>query len=305
MKQLLSRAVVCQYRGGGHCTKTTKDTSELCHHHRRNNLQHSTSADSAPKLRLAEATMRIRTGDQAAVNGKTVLDWMPVVHRSANVVAVERGTASTVTDTVIWNDTQYTLEQHVPAVYNAHGLSYPIIKDGTTLKAKFPENASETERSTIVAQAYTTRNHTAFRLFKSQGMFDGLGERYDDKAEVLVQLPLNEDRSLSVSYSSPDNDTIKVRMHSVNSEGKDQTETYTVSIKQFSLTSAGTLMPNNEVDMPGTLTVDGNAYPVPEALSNQRAQFFHNLTEALNVIDTYSCTGSDDALYLPVGWMER
>lgn len=249
--------------------------------------------------------MRIRTGDAAALRGKTVLDWMPVVHRDHEKVGVQRGAASTETDTVVWNDTQYTLPDRVPALYGTEEVSYPIMKDGTWLYARFPENSSEGQRLVMVAQAYATRNQTAYRLFKSQGMFDGLGERYDDKAEVLVQLPLNEDPSLHVNYSSPDNNTIKVRLHSVNAEGKDQTETYTVSIKQFTLTANGVIAANNEVDMPGTLTVDGNTYPVPEALSNQRAQFFHNLTEALNVIDTYSCIGNDDALYLPVGWMER
>ena len=305
MKQLLSRAVACQYRGGGHCSKTTKDTSELCHHHRRNNLQHSTTPDSAPKLRLHEATMRMRSGDEAALRGKTVLDWMPTVHRNGEQVGVRNGTSSRAADTVVWNDTQFSLEEAVPAVYNGQGLSYPIVKSGTWLYGRFPEGSDESVRSVMVAQAYATRNNTAARLFQMQGMFDGLAERYDDKAEVLVQLPLSEDPSLNISYSSVDGNTVKVRMRSTNSEGKDQTETYTVSIKQFSMVNTDMLAPNNEMDMPGTLTVDGQNYPVPEALSNQRAQFFHNLTEALNVIDTYSVTGPDGAMYLPVGWMER
>lgn len=305
MKQLLSRAVTCQYRGGGHCAKTTKDTSELCHHHRRNNLQHSTSADSAPKLRLHEATQRIRTGDEAARRGKTVLDWMPRVHRDHEKVGVEYGAAPSEVDTIVWNDTQYTLQQHMPSLYNLPNLSYQIVKDGTWLYAKFPDNATHEEKAVITANAYAARNQTAFRLFKVQGMFDGLGERYDDKAEVLVQLPLNEDPSLRISYSSVDGNEVKVRVSSTNAEGKEQTETYMVSIKQYALNNRGVFLPNNEMDMPGTLTVDGNSYPVPEALSNQRAGFFHNLTEALNVIDTYSVTGNDGALYLPVGWMER
>ena len=305
MKPLLSRAVTCQYRGGGHCSKTTKDTSELCHHHRRNNLQHSTSADSAPKLRLHEATQRMMTGDAAAIHGKTVLDWMPAVHRNNEMVGVQRGAHSNTVDEIVWNDTRYTLEDNVYAVYAQPGLSYQIVKEGTWLYAKFPENADRNHEAQMVAQAYATRNNSAYRLFKAQGMFDGLGERYDDKAEVLVQLPLNEDPSLHISYSSVDGNEVKVRIASTNSEGKDQVETYTVSIKQFSLRKNGVMVPNNELDMPGKLTVDGNDYPVPEALSNQRALFFHNLTEALNVIDSYSSHGEDGALYLPVGWMER
>lgn len=305
MKHLLSRAVTCQYRGGGHCAKSTKDSSELCHHHRRNNLQHSSSTDSAPKLRLHEATQRMMTGDTAALNGKTVLDWMPAVHRNSEQVGVQRGAHSNAVDTIIWNDTEYTLEEHTPNVYNAPGLSYQIIKDGTWLYAKFPDNASEAEKSVITAHAYATRNNTTRRLFQARGMFDGLGERYDDKAEVLVQLPLNEDPTLLVNYSSPNPNEVKVRIATLNSEGKTQTETYTVSIKQFNLRKNGVLVPNNEMDMPGKLTVDGIDYPVPEALSNQRAMLFHNLTEALNVIDSNSATGDDGALYLPVGWMER
>lgn len=305
MKPLLSRAVTCQYRGGGQCTKTTKDTSELCHHHRRNNLQHSSSVDSAPKLRLHEATRRMMTGDAAAVHGKTVLDWMPAVHRDEEKVGVQRGAHSKEVDEVIWNDTHFTLEDNTYAVYDQMGLSYQIVKEKTWLYAKFPDNASGTEKNMIVAQAYETRNNTARRLFQAQGMFDGLGERYDDKAEVLVQLPLNDDPSLHISYSSVDGNEVKVRIASTNAEGKDQVETYTASIKQYSLRKNGVIVPNNEMDMPGKLTVDGTSYPVPEALSNQRAMFFHNLTEALNVIDSYSANGEDGALYLPVGWMER
>lgn len=305
MKQLLSRAVACQYRGGGYCSKTTKDTSELCHHHRRNNLQHSSTPNSAPKLRLHEATQRLRLGDEAAMRGKTVLDYMPTVHRNGEQVGVRNGTSTRTTDTVVWNDTSFTLEEAVPELYAGQGITYPIIKSGTWLYAKFPEGSDESVRSVMVAQAYATRNQTAARLFNTQGMFEGLAERYDDKPEILVQLPLNEDPSVNVSYSSTDGNVVKVRMRSMNSEGKEQTETYTVSIKRFSMVNTDMLVPNNEMDMPGTLTVDGQTYPVPEALSNQRAQFFHNLTEALNVIDTYSVVGPDGAMYLPVGWMER
>lgn len=305
MKHLLSRAVTCQYRGGGHCAKATKDSSELCHHHRRNNLQHSSTSDSAPKLRLQEATQRMMTGDTAALNGKTVLDWMPAVHRNSEQVGVQRGAHSNAVDEIIWNDTKTTLEEHAPVTYNAPGLSYEIVKDGTWIYAKFPDNATETQKNVITAHAYATRNNTAKRLFQARGMFDGLGERYDDKAEVLVQLPLNEDPSLLVNYSSPNPGEVKVRIMTTNSEGKQQTETYTASIKQFNIRKNGVLVPNNEMDMPGKLTVDGQDYPVPEALSNQRAMLFHNLTEALNVIDSYSSTGDDGALYLPVGWMER
>lgn len=301
-----SRAVTCQYKGGGHCSLTTKDSSELCHHHRRNSLQHTSGPGSAPKLRLLEATKKLVNGDTAALNSKVVLDHMPRVHKAADHVYITMGAAATLPeDTIIWNGYPKTLTEGITHAEQTTDGTLHLLKDGSTIRARYENSTNPDTEFLLLSQAYIARAHSAQRLFAAQGMFDGLAERYDDKAEVLVQLPLNDDPSISVAYTSVNDSEVKVRISSLADDGTTQTETYSVFTSRYTVEDGDTIAPNNEVMMPGRIHHNGTTADVPEARSNQRAQLFHNITEALNVIDTYSVNGEDGALYLPVGWMER
>lgn len=221
-----SRAVTCQYKGGGHCSLTTKDSSELCHHHRRNSLQHIAAPGGAPKLRLHEATKRLINGDTAAINSKIVLDYMPRVQRAADHVSVSNGTARSLeSDDIIWDDHTVTITNNGTYVEATERGALQIRKDGATVRARYAENMDNDAASELLSQAYNTRAHAARRLFEAQGMFDGLGERYDDKAEVLVQLPLNDDPNINVSYTSVNNGEVKLRINSKADDGTTQTST--------------------------------------------------------------------------------
>jgi hypothetical protein len=301
-----SRAVTCQYKGGGHCSLSTKDSSELCHHHRRNSLQHTSGPGGAPKLRLLEATKKLVNGDTAAINSKVVLDHMPRVHRASDHVYVTMAAAATLPqDAIIWDGRTITLTEGQTHSEDTPNGILQLLKDGSTIRARYENPTHPDAHFELLSHAYTTRAQSARRLFAAQGMFDGLAERYDDKAEVLVQLPLNDNPDITVGYTSVSDGEVKVRITSRTADGTDQTETYSVFTSRFTVEDGDTVAPNNEVQMPGRVHHNGTSTDVPEAQSNQRAQLFHNITEALNVIDTYSITGTDGALYIPVGWMER
>lgn len=303
MRGVLSRAVACKYSGGNHCNKRTKDASELCHHHRRNNYQHS--GGTAANMRLAAATQLIVSGDEAAVRGAAVLDQMPVAHQFEAVAGVENGCLDGPVDTIMWNRQAITLHEGQPVSVTTPGYTYTLMKAGTWVYAEYPNRSDIASVRAVTAHAMGARMAAAYRLFSEYQLFSGgLSERYDDKAEILVQLPLNDDPSLRIAYTAVTPDVLKVRITSTDAEGSEIVETYTVATKAFQMKETG-IYPNNEVDMPGSMEVKGQTYPVPEALSNQRAAFFHNLTEALNVIDEYCSRADDGALHLPVGWMER
>lgn len=283
-------AVTCGWPGG--CLARTKDTSGLCHHHRR--FSGSIWNDDGKMVRHGRlfSTIKLSSTDSETYEKMISLSRKSMEEQPRMVVHPNANNAAILTNI---NDDRFPLNDRLVNLPYEDD-QFAIFPNGDTGDIIVAVKDEDNAQDRLLEIKKGLEQVKAFRHAPRYGLFDGVAEEYDDPSEALAQLDLGSMSDSELVLMNPADDDEEV--FRINPDDITLPSVAGVIKPVFpTISETGQVETQYRVE---SVTTSDNNKPSPDQES-----VILSMIGVRNIIEDRGIRNPEDGkLYLPRGWTD-